>query len=328
MKENSKIKVGVVGVGHLGRFHVEQYQLINVVDLVGFFDIDIKASQNVSNILNVKSYDCLDDLLDVCDAVSICTPTSTHFEISKKVIYKRCHLFIEKPITNNVRQARELISLSKKNNTLVQIGHIERFNPAFFALNKENINPRFIESHRLSPFNVRGTDVDVILDLMIHDIDILITIVKSNIKLILASGVSVLSDKIDMANTRIEFESGCVANMTVSRISQKTLRKFRIFEKNSYTNIDFLNPCVEKYILSNERPKNDFSYVVINENKEKYILYDKPKINLHNALKVELQCFAESIQVSEEPVVSGNDGLRALEIAMQIRDKINTKAFN
>ena len=189
------------------------------------------------------------------------------------------------------------------------------------------MSPHFIESHRLSPFNIRGTDVDVILDLMIHDIDILITIVKSNIKLIQASGVSVLSNTIDMANTRIEFDNGCVANMTASRISQKKLRKFRIFEEKSYTNIDFLNPCVEKYILSNNRPKNDFSYIVINENEEKYILYDKPKINLHNALKVELQCFAESIQMSKEPIVGGNDGLRTLEIAMQIRDQINTKSF-
>ena len=216
--------------------------------------------------------------------------------------------------------------LSKKNDTLVQVGHIERFNPAFCALNRENINPHFIESHRLSPFNVRGTDVDVVLDLMIHDIDILITIVKSNIKLIQASGVSVLSDTIDMANTRIEFDDGCVANITASRISQKKLRKFRIFEEKSYTNIDFLNPCIEKYILSNNRPKNNFSCVVINENEEKYILYEKPKINLHNALKVELQYFAESIRKSQKPVVDGNDGLRALEIAMQIRDQINTKS--
>ena len=162
---------------------------------------------------------------------------------------------------------------------------------------------------------------------MIHDIDILITIVKSNIKRIQASGVSVLSDTIDMANTRIEFDDGCVANLTVSRISQKKLRKFRIFEEKSYTNIDFLNPCVEKYVLSNHRPKKDFSYIVINENEEKYILYDRPKINLHNALKVELQCFSESIQKSQKPVVDGNDGLRALEIAMQIRDQINTKNF-
>ena len=327
MKENDKIKVGVVGVGHLGRFHLEQYQLINTVDLVGFFDINSETSKKISDELNVKSYNSLDDLLDVCGAVSVCTPTSTHFEVSKKVMCKKCHLFIEKPITNNVQHAKELILLSKKNSVLVQIGHIERFNPAFYALNKENINPNFIESHRLSPFNMRGTDVDVILDLMIHDIDILITIVKSNIKLIQASGVSVLSDTIDMANTRIEFDNGCVANMTASRISQKKLRKFRIFEEKSYTNIDFLNPCVEKYILSNNRPKNDFSYIVINENEEKYILYDKPKIDLHNDLKVELQCFAESIQMSKEPVVCGNDGLRALEIAIQIRNQINTKSF-
>jgi len=324
MGGKSKIRVGVVGAGHLGKFHIEQYQLIDDVEFIGFVDTNTEISESVLNKFNVTSYENLDNLLEVCDAVSICTPTLTHFKIAKKAILQKCHLFIEKPITNSVQEAKELIQLSKKHRRLIQVGHIERFNPAFCTYNKKNINPRFIESHRLSPFNIRGTDVDVILDLMIHDIDILITIVQSDIVLIQASGVSVLSNTIDMANARIEFNNGCVANMTASRISQKKLRKFRIFEKNSYTNIDFLNLSIEKYVLIKDRPKKGFSYIVINENEEKYILYDKPKINSHNALRAELESFSESIQLSKDPVISAHDGLRALDVAMQIRDQINT----
>ncbi len=325
MSENHKIKIGVIGVGHLGKFHVEQYQLIDGVDFVGLFDIDTERATKIGNQLNTNSYNNVNDLFDDCDGVSICTPTLTHSAIAQKAILGGCHVLIEKPITKDLYEAEDLIVLSKEHKKIIQVGHIERFNPAFCALNTKNMNPQFIESHRLSPFNIRGTDVDVILDLMIHDIDILMTIVKSKIKCINASGVSVLSNKIDMANTRIEFENGCVANMTASRISQKKLRKFRIFESHSYTNIDFLDPCVETYVLSKNKPKNDRSYIVVNENKEKYILYDKPIIHSHNALRVELIDFIQSIQKAKEPVVSGSDGMKALDIAIQICNQIKNQ---
>ena len=317
------MNIGVIGVGHLGKFHIQQYQTIHDIKCIGVFDIDKKTSEDVSRQFNIMSYNNVDDLFRDCDAVSICTPTSTHFDVAEKAILLGCHIFIEKPITDNIDKAKKLILLSKKYNRLIQIGHIERFNPAFCAFNKQNINPEFIESHRLAPFNVRGTDVDVILDLMIHDIDILLHIIKSDIKKINAAGVSVLSNTIDMANTRIEFNSGCVANLTASRISQKQLRKFRIFEKKKYTNIDFLNPCVETYVLSNQKPKKDCSYLVVNENSEKFILYDKPNILQHNALKLELENFIKSIEKTKDPIVTAEDGLAALDVAMQIREQIN-----
>ena len=323
MSKNNKIKVGVIGAGHLGRFHVEQYLALGAtIDFICFFDTSNEVANNMSKDLMVVSYDYLNDLLDNCDAVSICTPTSIHAEIAKEAILRNCHVLIEKPITKNIKEAEELIVLADEKKKTIQVGHIERFNPAFCALNKKNITPQFIESHRLAPFNIRGTDVDVVLDLMIHDIDILLTLVNSDIKSINASGVSVLSDTIDMANTRIEFKNGCVANMTASRISQKKLRKFRIFEPFSYTNIDFLNPCVETYVLSNKKPEHDCSYIVMNQNEEKYILYDKPTIVSHNALKMELSNFVQSILQNEEPAVTGVDGLSALKIAMQIQSQI------
>ena len=325
MGKKSIVRIGVVGVGHLGKFHVQQYQTIHNVDCVGIFDVDSKCAGGVSRAYNVKSYKNLDDLLSRCDAVSICTPTSTHYSVAKQALNLGCHVFIEKPITTNIAEAEKLILLSDNNKKMIQVGHIERFNPAFCAFNKESVRPEFIESHRLAPFNIRGTDVDVILDLMIHDIDILLQIIQSDINQINASGVSILSDTIDMANTRIEFANGCVANLTASRISQKQLRKFRIFEKNIYTNIDFLNPCVETYMLSNKQPEKDGSYIVVNENSEKFILYDKPNIVSHNALKVELEAFIQSITNCINPAVSAKDGLAALQVAIQIRDQINSK---
>jgi len=326
MSKNNKIKVGVIGAGHLGKFHIEQYlSSCENVTLVGFFDINKGVAKKISQDLKVCAYNNLDDLLDSCDGVSICTPTSMHAEIAKKAILKNCHVLIEKPITKNIKEAKEIIALANQYKKIIQVGHVERFNPAFYALNKKNINPQFIESHRLAPFNIRGTDVDVVLDLMIHDIDILLTIVKSDVKSLHASGVSVLSNTIDMANTRIEFNNGCVANMTASRISQKKLRKFRIFEPYSYTNIDFLNPCVETYVISQNKPEDNCSYIVMNQNEEKYILYDKPTIVSHNALGAELVNFVQSILHGEQPIVTGNDGLRALKIAMQIQDQIKNK---
>ena len=322
MNNSFKINVGVVGVGHLGSFHLEQYKELNCVNLIGFFDINNELSMKTQNKYQIKSFDHLKDLLEQCDAISVATPTTTHFEISKIAMEMNCHILIEKPITKNISQAKELVKISEENNLMIQVGHIERFNPAFYSLTNQKINPLFVESHRLAPFNVRGTDVDVVLDLMIHDIDILLSLVESGVREIRASGVSVLSDSIDTANARIEFDDGCVANLTASRISQKKIRKFRIFENHSYTTIDFLNPSVEKYILSNKKPSDQQSYVVMNNTKEKYILYEKLEIVNHNALKIELESFIDSVAASKKPLVDGQSGLRALKLAIKIQDSL------
>ncbi len=323
MANSPKIKVGVIGVGHLGKFHVQQYHNINNVICMGVFDTNSKEAHKVSKDYNIKAYNVLEDLVSDCEAISICTPTSTHHAVAKHALLSGCHVLIEKPITHDIIEAQDLIKMANEYNKIIQVGHIERFNPALSALNLDNINPTFIESHRLSPFNIRGTDVDVVLDLMIHDIDILLNLVKSDINNIVASGVSVLSNKIDMANTRIEFTNGCVANLTASRISEKKLRKFRIFENNKYTNIDFLHPSQETYILAKNKPKKQSPYVIVNENKEKYILYSKSKIKSYNALTLELDNFINSILNQKKPLVSAYDGLAAIEVAFKILQQIN-----
>jgi len=323
MANSPKIKVGVVGVGHLGKFHVQQYHNINNVKCMGVFDTNLKEAHRVSEEYNIKVYDFLEDLIKECEAISICTPTSTHHAVAKQALLSDCHVLIEKPITHDVEEAQDLIKISNEYNKIIQVGHIERFNPALSELNLDNINPTFIESHRLSPFNIRGTDVDVVLDLMIHDIDILLNLVKSEINNIVASGACVLSNKIDMANTRINFANGCVANLTASRISQKQLRKLRIFENNKYTNIDFLHPSQETYTLAKNKPKKQSPHVIVNENEKKYILYSKSKIKSYNALTLELNNFIDSIFNQKKPLVSAYDGLAAIEVAFKILQQIN-----
>ncbi|MAA51119.1 MAG: oxidoreductase [Candidatus Marinimicrobia bacterium] len=323
MTYSRKIKVGVVGVGHLGKFHVQQYHNINNVICMGVFDINSKEAHRVSEEYNIKAYGVFEDLVNECDAVSICTPTSTHYVVAKQALLSDCHILIEKPITDNIIKAEDLIKISNEYDKIIQVGHIERFNPALSELNLDNIKPTFIESHRLSPFNIRATDVDVVLDLMIHDIDILLNLVKSDINNIVASGVSALSNKIDMANARIEFINGCVANLTASRISQKQLRKFRIFENNKYTNIDFLHHSQETYILDKHKPNKQSPRVIVSENQDKYIIYSKSKIKPYNALTLELNNFIDSILNQNKPLVSGYDGLAAIEVAFKILKQIN-----
>ena len=323
MTYSPKIKVGVIGVGHLGKFHVQQYHNVDNVICMGVFDINSKEAHGVSETYNIKAYDVLEDLVNECDAVSICTPTSTHYVVAKQALLSDCHILIEKPITDNIVEAEDLIKISNEYNKIIQVGHIERFNPALSELNLDNIKPTFIESHRLSPFNIRATDVDVVLDLMIHDIDILLNLVKSDINNIVASGVCVLSNKIDMANARIEFTNGCVANLTASRISQKQLRKFRVFENNKYTNIDFLHPSQETYILDKHKPNKQSPSVIVSENQDKYIIYSKSKIKPYNALTLELDNFIDSILNQKKPLVSAYDGLAAIEVAFKILKQIN-----
>ena len=322
MSNLNKINIGIIGTGHLGSFHIEQYKKIENVNIIGFTDINDTQIHQIKNKHNITYFDNLEKLLANCDAVSIATPTTTHFKVAKKALEMNCHVLIEKPITQNIAEAKKLVKISEEKKLIIQVGHIERFNPAFYSLINEQFNPLFIESDRLAPFNVRGTDVDVILDLMIHDIDIVLSLVKSKVKEIRASGISVLSNNIDTASARVEFHNGCVANMTASRISQKKIRKFRFFEDSSYTTIDFLNPSIEKYILSDNMPDNNQSYVVMNNIKGKYILYEKCQIAHHNALKKELQNFIESIVNVKKPIIDGYSGLEALKLAIKIQDSI------
>ena len=323
MKKESKVNIGVIGVGRLGSFHIEQYQLLKNINIVGFYDIDLKKSKKIEKKYNIRSYSSINELINSCDGVSVATPTISHYKIAKQCILDDCHVLIEKPITKNIRQAKELVNLANKQNKIIQVGHVERFNPAFDILKNKIINPLFVESHRLSPFSIRGTDVDVILDLMIHDIDILLSLVKSKIIDIRASGASVLSKQIDTANARIEFKNGCVANITASRIAQKKMRKFRFFEKTSYTTIDFLHPNIEIYTVKNKKPLNE-SYMVMSGLDGKYIVYEKPVIKHYNALKKELENFLLSISKLEQPLIDGMSGLSALEVAIQIQDNIKT----
>ncbi|MAS16733.1 MAG: oxidoreductase, partial [Flavobacteriaceae bacterium] len=234
------IKIGVIGAGHLGKIHLKLLNSSKKFDLIGFYDIDKESSEELSKKEGYNYFSNLDSLLSNVDAVDIVSPTTTHFQIAKNVILKNKHVFIEKPITNKSENAKELIDLSIKNNIIGQVGHVERFNPAYVASIEHFNNPMFIESHRLSDFNPRGNDVSVIMDLMIHDIDIILNIVKSKVKEVKASGVSIVSNSPDIANARIEFENKCVANLTASRISLKKMRKTRIFQKDAYIAIDFL----------------------------------------------------------------------------------------
>ena len=235
------LKIGVLGAGHLGKIHIKCILQIEEYELVGFYDPDKKVTEDVKNQFNIKSFDSLAELIENCDVVDIVTPTLSHYDCARSAIMASKHIFIEKPITNTTEEAKSLMNLAEEAKVKVQVGHVERFNPAFLSVQNTIENPMFIETHRLTEFNARGTDVSVIHDLMIHDIDIILSIVKSNVKRISANGVAVVSETPDIANARIEFDNGCVANLTASRVSLTSMRKTRIFQKNAYITIDFSN---------------------------------------------------------------------------------------
>jgi predicted dehydrogenase len=235
------LKVGVFGVGHLGKFHLNNWKEINNVELVGFYDPGDSAAQEVSEKYQLARFLDAERLIDAVDAVDVIAPTTYHFELAKMAIRKGKHVFVEKPMANSMEEAAELVKLVRESNIKLQVGHVERFNPAYLAVKQLELHPMFIEVHRLAQFNPRGTEVSVILDLMIHDIDIILGLVKSEVKQISASGVAVMTDTPDIANVRIEFNNGCVANLTSSRISMKKMRKMRLFQKDAYIGIDFLN---------------------------------------------------------------------------------------
>ena len=322
-----KLRVGVAGAGHLGKAHISNYKEIELTELVGAFDVDREKSKDISSEYKVRSFDSLESMLKEVDAVSIVVPTSQHYEVAEEALNNNKHIFIEKPITAKLSEAEKLIELSEKRGLKIQVGHIERFNPAFLSLNKFKLQPRFIETHRLALFNPRGMDVSVVLDFMIHDIDLILSMIKSPIKRIDASGVIVVSDSVDIANARIQFEDGAVANITASRISQKNMRRMRIFQKNNYITIDFLLRKTEIYSIFDE--DEEFSTdnaVLVDElefkGKKKKIYLQKPYISEDNALKIELESFAESVLYNKNVKVGPHDGKKALEVALNIIDKI------
>ena len=322
-----KINIGVVGSGHLGRLHTKMFTETNNTYLSGIFDIDSSMAKAASEEFKVEAYNLLDDLLKNVDAVSIAATTSAHYEIAKKCLIAGKHIFIEKPITATIPQAEEIVELANKSNLNLQVGHIERFNPALLSVEKYIHDPKFIQTDRLAQFNPRGTDVAVVLDLMIHDIDIILSLIKSKVKNVEASGVAIVSDNIDIANARIQFENGAVANVTASRISQKKLRKMRIFQRDGYIALDFNSGTSEMYKLLTSDQEMQPSYIPFGEigvgEKKKRLVYEQPEPKQVNALKYELQLFIDSIIKNEKPVVSGNDGLRALRVAENIIEKIN-----
>jgi len=317
------LKIGVFGVGHLGKFHLNNWKEIEGVKLVGFYDPSDENAKETKNEYGLKRFKNPDQLIELCDAVDIVAPTTAHFELCKNAILKSKHVFVEKPLANTMNEAKEIVKLAKEANIKFQVGHVERFNPALLAAKEHHLEPMFIEVHRLSQFNPRGTDVSVILDLMIHDIDIILSLVKSNVKNVFANGVNVLSDTPDIANVRIEFDNGCVANLTSSRISMKKMRKMRLFQKDSYIGIDFLNKKTEIIKYKSPDDKNVFSFDIETNHGKKTIAIASPVVKENNAIKMELQSFVNSINENKTTVVTEVDGYRAMEVAHLILEKIN-----
>jgi predicted dehydrogenase len=321
-----KLKIGVVGTGHLGKFHIKMLKQIDDCEVVGIFDAKLDVAKKAGNELNAKVFDTLDELLGEVESVSIAAITGAHYELAKKCLLKGLHVFLEKPITAGIPEAEEIVKIASEKKLKLQIGHIERFNPALISLEKYIIEPMFIQTDRLAQFNPRGTDVAVVLDLMIHDIDIILSLIKSNVKDIQASGVAVVSNNIDIANARIEFENGAVANVTSSRISQKRMRKMRIFQRDNYIALDFITGVSEVYRLIPVEEKLNSGYISFGEigidELKKRIVYEQPEIKEINALKYELELFVNAVINDIKPLVSGEDGLRALRVAELILDKI------
>lgn len=314
------LQAGVLGAGHLGKIHLRLLQQSKKYNLIGFHDPDEIQAKKVVDEFGYTYFENINDLIAQIDMVAIVTPTLSHFEVAKKAIEKGKHVFIEKPITNTLDEAEALIQLKTEYDVKGQVGHVERFNPAFQAVKNQINIPMFIETHRLAEFNPRGTDVPVVLDLMIHDIDVILSVVKSKVKKINASGVSVISKSPDIANARIEFENGCVANLTASRISLKNMRKSRFFQQDAYISVDFLEKEVE-VVRMKDAPKEpgDFDMILQNaEGEKKQIYFENPEVNPNNAILDELETFADAITDETEPVVSLEQGTEALRVALKI----------
>lgn len=320
------IKIGLLGVGHLGKIHLKLLKEIPHFQIAGFFDSDREKSQKIQNEFNVPVFNSAEELISQCDAVDIVTPTITHHEFAVSALKNSKHIFIEKPISNTLDEAKQIMALANEADVKVQIGHVERFNPAFLSVQKYFDCPMFIETHRLAQFNPRGTDVSVVLDLMIHDIDIVLSVVKSNVKKIHASGVAVVSDSPDICNARIEFDNGAVANITTSRISMKNMRKSRFFQRDAYISVDFLEKKTEVIRMKTitEEPSDPFAVTIdLGDKGMKQIFFDNPKVEESNAIKMELESFADAIMNDRPTAISVEDGFRALDVAYKVMEKMH-----
>ena len=317
-----KVKVGVVGTGHLGNLHTKMFAQLPMVELVGVYDADTAKAGDVAAEYGTRAFGDLGQLLDQVQAVSIATTTKAHYEVASEALGRGLHTFIEKPITETIEQAKSLVATAGSKKLALQVGHIERFNPAILALEQYKIRPLFIESHRLAQFNPRGSDVAVVLDLMIHDIDLILSLVRSPVVRVDANGVAVVSGSEDIANARLQFENGCVANVTASRISQNKMRKMRLFQNDAYISIDFSQGLAEVFRLVDEGDPNIKPTMLLGKIdqglKKRLIVYEQPEVKKVNALKYELELFVRAIQEGTEPPVTGRDGLQALEVAQEI----------
>jgi len=319
------LKIGVLGAGHLGKIHLRLLNQSSKYELVGFYDPSKENAEKVSAEFGYKSFDTISDLIAAVDVVDIVTPTLSHYHCAVDAIKAGKHIFLEKPISNTVEEAEHIIALAIEYNVKGQVGHVERFNPAFKAVKEKIHNPMFIETHRLAEFNPRGTDVPVVLDLMIHDIDAILSVVKSPVKNIHATGTAVISDSPDIANARIEFENGCVANVTSSRISMKNMRKARFFQKDAYISVDYLDKICE-VVKMKDAPEvpGDFDLILQNaEGVKKQIYFDNPSVETNNAILDELETFADAINNNTTPIVTLEDGTEALRIAYRIINCFN-----
>lgn len=322
------LKVGIFGVGHLGKFHLNNWKEIKQVEVVGFYDPNDVAAQEVSQKYQLARFLDPGALMDAVDAIDVVAPTNYHFNLCKLAIRKGKHVFVEKPLANTMDEARELLKLTKESNIKFQVGHVERFNPAFLSVKNLNLHPMFIEVHRLAQFNPRGTEVSVILDLMIHDIDIILSLVKSEVKSIVSNGVAVMTDTPDIANVRIEFNNGCVANLTSSRISMKKMRKMRLFQKDAYIGIDFLNKKTEVIKIKTGPDIDVFSFDVDTpDGSKKTISVSNPPVPETNAIRLELEEFCNAIINNTPTIVSEVDGYRAMDVAHQILQKIKNNSI-
>lgn len=322
-----KLKIGVLGAGHLGKIHIKCIlQSPEVFDFVGFFDPSDENAAKASDVFGVQRFNAIEALIDAVDVVDIVTPTLSHYDCAVLSLRKLKHVFIEKPLTNTLEEARSLVKIASEARVKVQVGHVERFNPAFLSAKPFLNNPMFIEAHRLSTFNPRGTDVSIVLDLMIHDLDIVLSTISANVRSISASGVKIVSNTPDIANARIEFDNGCVANLTASRLSMKNMRKMRFFQRDAYIAVDFLDKEAEVLRLGEPGQLDMAQAMEIDlgpERGQQVIGYEKPKVEESNAIQQELISFAEAINAGTSPLVTIEDGFKALEAAYQILDKID-----
>ncbi len=314
----NKVRTAVIGVGQLGQYHARWYKNIEESELVGVYDTDSNKCTEIAQKYDVSSFEKLSDLFGKVDAVSIATPTIYHHEVARELINEKIACLIEKPIASTVEQAEELVSIAKDKSVTLTVGHIERFNPAVRALKSFKINPRFIEAHRLAAFDPRGTDVAVILDLMIHDIDLSLFLTKSKVKKIDASAVSVISDSADIANARLTFENGAVANLTASRISLRAMRKLRLFQKSGYYSLDLAEKRADIYRLADDSRSDETGMRIPLGKSGREILYSKSGNKDDDMLCAELTSFVKAVQNGDQPEVEASEAVEALKIALTI----------